>query len=559
MEASVQEQLEQTMPVAWQHNKDLGDCMIELYNKGLWTDVTFRCKDHGENERIHAHKIVLAARSPVFQAMFFGPCANEKDEVQLENAEAKILDLFLRYIYSDTVTLSEENASSVLVMAHYYQVSNLVQFCADYLTSITTAENACEILNLALRYEVTSLRDACCTFIDENAEEILSSKEFIELSEDCLTYILKGDTFYADEYGIFIRAEEWSKRKLEEMNIENTGSNVRKTPGGSFYYIRLPTSTYKTLMECTRKKCYFSLEEFEDIVDFINEIPASLVESNSCVARLPTEEILTINDECGEDNVSDSLTTSFQISVSRDVKLKHVTLAQIQTYFKNDNTLYSARNCKYTSIPGNDTYKFFSECDGKVMRLDKAGFHLKACVLKEFTGTGLSEELNIVISGSLEVINNVMKLPDSTISCGKSNDLQEIEEAEFDGNLRVEDTDESENGPSLEESFKKHGDDKGNDNCLIFDQNLQLMSTEEAQRVVVLTEPLTLTKTGSPYTVTVNLGFGCESEVKMKTSSSSEDIVTSEYEHIKVENIYGEFAGIESLGFENISNRESAK
>ncbi|XP_053391415.1 uncharacterized protein LOC128554193 [Mercenaria mercenaria] len=557
MEGSVQDQLEQTTPVDWQHNKDLGDCMIEIYNKGLWTDVTFRCKDHDENEGIHAHKIVLAARSPVFQAMFFGPCANGKDEVQLDNAEAKVLDLFLRYIYSDTVTLAEENASSVLEMAHYYQVSNLVQFCADYLTSITTAENACEILNLALRYEVTTLRDACCTFTDENAEEILSSKEFLELSEDCLTYILKGDTFYADENGIFIKAEEWSKRKLEERNIEKTGPNVRKTLGGSFYYIRLPTLTYKTLMECTRKKCYFSLQEFEDIVDFINEIPDSLVESNSCVTRLPTEEILTVNDEFGETNPTNTLTTSFQISVSRDVKLKNVTLAPIQKYFKYVDKFYSTRNCRNVPVNEKDTMSFFSNNNGKVMKLEENYYgntvFKTAYVLNEVTGTDLSEDLNIVISGRLEVTNRKIKLSDNTVCRDNLENLQEeIEVAEIGGNL-------TEDGLSFEESFSNHGDDEENDVCLIFEQNLQLMSTDETQRVVVLTVPLTLTKTGSPYTVTVNLGFSCESEMKMKTSSSSKNIVTSEYGDVKVENISGDFAGITSLGFENISNRESAK
>jgi hypothetical protein len=96
MEACNETQSNQSLPAAWQHDKALGDCMIKLYENKLWTDVKFRCKGHDDIERIYAHKIVLAARSPVFQAMFFGPCTEEKEEIMLDNIEAETFDLFLR-------------------------------------------------------------------------------------------------------------------------------------------------------------------------------------------------------------------------------------------------------------------------------------------------------------------------------------------------------------------------------------------------------------------------------------------------------------------------------
>jgi hypothetical protein len=77
----------------WQLNKNLGGCLIELYERNLWTDVKFRCKDHDEGETIHAHKIVLAARSPVFQQMFFGAFKQNKDEI---DADKRVFDLLLR-------------------------------------------------------------------------------------------------------------------------------------------------------------------------------------------------------------------------------------------------------------------------------------------------------------------------------------------------------------------------------------------------------------------------------------------------------------------------------
>jgi hypothetical protein len=70
MENSSQYQTNQSnegMPVAWQHDKALGECTIELYENSLWNDVKLKYFDHNEQELIHMHKLVLATRSPVFQ------------------------------------------------------------------------------------------------------------------------------------------------------------------------------------------------------------------------------------------------------------------------------------------------------------------------------------------------------------------------------------------------------------------------------------------------------------------------------------------------------------
>ncbi|XP_053393247.1 BTB/POZ domain-containing protein 6-B-like [Mercenaria mercenaria] len=124
--------------------------MTELYKKKLWTDVKFRCKDHNDDERIHAHKTILTARSPVFQAMFFGAFDESREEVPLKDAEKEIFDLLLRYTLSDTVALKEDTASELLQMAHLYQVPSLVEVCVDFIATNIRPENACEILTLAI-------------------------------------------------------------------------------------------------------------------------------------------------------------------------------------------------------------------------------------------------------------------------------------------------------------------------------------------------------------------------------------------------------------------------
>ena len=50
-----------------------------------------------DRDRIPAHKLILAARSPVFDAMFYGPMAEQK-EVVVPDIETKGFKKLLRYL-----------------------------------------------------------------------------------------------------------------------------------------------------------------------------------------------------------------------------------------------------------------------------------------------------------------------------------------------------------------------------------------------------------------------------------------------------------------------------
>ena len=56
-------------------------------------DVTFIVGS--EHEEVHAHKLILISRSPVFHAMFEGPLA-EKGEVEMPDVERDTFLVFLR-------------------------------------------------------------------------------------------------------------------------------------------------------------------------------------------------------------------------------------------------------------------------------------------------------------------------------------------------------------------------------------------------------------------------------------------------------------------------------
>lgn len=66
---------------------DLGQCLKELFISGIGSDIDFEVGD----ETFKAHKQILAARSPVFSAQFFGLIGNPNvDKVVVEDVEPPI-------------------------------------------------------------------------------------------------------------------------------------------------------------------------------------------------------------------------------------------------------------------------------------------------------------------------------------------------------------------------------------------------------------------------------------------------------------------------------------
>ena len=84
-----------------------------MLNNELFSDVKFVVrKSDSESESkqvIPAHKFVLSIGSPVFEAMFYGELAENRDSIELPDCEYESLLELFRHMYSDEVNLSGNN------------------------------------------------------------------------------------------------------------------------------------------------------------------------------------------------------------------------------------------------------------------------------------------------------------------------------------------------------------------------------------------------------------------------------------------------------------------
>ncbi|XP_060556268.1 uncharacterized protein LOC132716941 [Ruditapes philippinarum] len=494
----------------WQDGKNLGQCMLEMFQQGLWTDVVFQCMDNDKGEGvIKAHKNVLASRSSVFQAMFFGPCAGTTNVVELKDQQKEIIHLFLVYIYSDSITLTEGTAFAILEMAHYFQVTNLVQLCSEFLKTVLTSSNVCETLTIAMFYNLDGLRDACCSFIDSHAQDVIQTESFMNISEDCLLYILKGDTLYVEEAYILEAVESWARKQLGEKDVAVSGTDIRKRIGESFYFLRLPTMSSQTLRESVSRKGYFSDEEYANIAAYAYKAANIHVTTNSCIARAPELETVYVNNQDGERKYSKYLHTSFEITMLKSAFLSRLVLDEINPYLVNTQDIYTDA--------GNETH-FVGEIRHGDSQPEKMKYNIFRSQVVNISTLDRPLYRNYYVREMYKI--DRFKLPVNLCLF-------------LSGSISVNDI-------GGEEEFKV--------------QQFNATDTE-----VNLTKPLLLEKRSVPYIVNINIRYSCSSELELEARcSTNKELVTSDTGMIRIQCVSTYDTGIKGIGFKHVSSRDKS-
>ncbi|XP_041379263.1 BTB/POZ domain-containing protein 2-like [Gigantopelta aegis] len=222
---------------SWQSSKSLSECLRYSLENKMFTNVTF--KVGREQKSIQAHRQFLGIRSGVFEAMFYGPLA-EQGEIVIPEVEHDIFEQFLRYLYTDDVTMDGANVMGLLYVSKKYDVKILEQKCLTYLSSSITSDNACVILEQAHVFDEQELKEKALTFILENGDAALKSSEVTDLCHECLVKIIQAEELVADEQSVFEAVVAWSESACRKQNKDVTHENRHQVLGEAIKHVRFP-------------------------------------------------------------------------------------------------------------------------------------------------------------------------------------------------------------------------------------------------------------------------------------------------------------------------------
>jgi speckle-type POZ protein len=144
-------------------------------------------------ETFSAHRLVLAARSPVFKAELYGPMAEGKlTSITIQDMEASTFRSMLHYLYHGSlpsagkmgVCFTTAEYQHLLIAADRYGVERLMKICENKLCAQgITMDNVISMLELAEDHVCPRLKARCLEYLDDadNFKMVALSDEYIHL------------------------------------------------------------------------------------------------------------------------------------------------------------------------------------------------------------------------------------------------------------------------------------------------------------------------------------------------------------------------------------------
>ncbi|KAM6265360.1 BTB/POZ domain-containing protein 19 isoform 1-T1 [Spheniscus humboldti] len=165
-----------------------------LVNNPQFSDVTFVVGR--EQQKVFAHRCVLACRCQAFQGMLGQGLAGSEDSPGsippqgpfiLGNVQPEVFLAVIEFLYTNSVTLNSHIALEVLTSSVEYGLQDLCKLCVKFIKDTLSVEQVCEALQAVVR-----------------------TQGFHELSDVVLARVLRSDRLAVDELDLVQAVREWA-------------------------------------------------------------------------------------------------------------------------------------------------------------------------------------------------------------------------------------------------------------------------------------------------------------------------------------------------------------
>ncbi|MEJ1289071.1 putative gene 10696 [Cricetulus griseus] len=147
----------------------MADELGELWENSLFTD----CCVVVAGQEFQAHKAILAARSPVFRAMFEHDMKERRtNRVEIRDLEPQVFKAMMGFIYTGKAPDLHSMADAVLAATDKYGLERLKIMCEDALCRDLSVENAAHTLSLADLHSAGQLKTHALDFITAHASKV---------------------------------------------------------------------------------------------------------------------------------------------------------------------------------------------------------------------------------------------------------------------------------------------------------------------------------------------------------------------------------------------------
>lgn len=210
--------------------------LAQILHTHEWSDCAFLV----ENEKIPAHKLILACNSPVFEAMFFGPFPTS-ELVPIADMSAPDFKVMLEHLYTGrTRPESIRQAWSLIYAGQKYFLADLVAICVDYITENLGVKDLLLSYEHARMYGQEKLARVCFQDVLVNAKEVFRLTDYHVKIDTLWDVLSEKDYANVDDDALTIYVLDWLEEECRMKELPVSDENVYEvaSTNGLLKYLR---------------------------------------------------------------------------------------------------------------------------------------------------------------------------------------------------------------------------------------------------------------------------------------------------------------------------------
>lgn len=148
--------------------------MEELYTTKDYCDIILKTG----GEELHAHRIVLSSKSPVFKKKI-------KDDntgiISIQDHHDSTVKKYLKYIYCNELEeMTFDETIALMDFSHDYDNFELKILCVQRALHLANDENICKIYLVGKTLQLERMCSFATNYITEKASTVFSTENFVE-------------------------------------------------------------------------------------------------------------------------------------------------------------------------------------------------------------------------------------------------------------------------------------------------------------------------------------------------------------------------------------------
>ena len=193
-------------------------------------------------KRIRAHRLVLAAFSDYFSAMFTSDLSeNGQAVVHLTDMDPLAVEALVQYAYTSNIEIRVDNVENLLSVSCILQIDEVKEACSEFMKHQLHPSNCLGIRAFADGHGCSELYKIADAFTKERFVEVVKSQEFVLLNSECVAQLLSSDDLnVTSESQIFEALCAWAEHDEE---------NRKKFLPRLLSFVRLPLLTAEFLVD----------------------------------------------------------------------------------------------------------------------------------------------------------------------------------------------------------------------------------------------------------------------------------------------------------------------